>query len=241
MLVIPAIDVKDGRCVRLYQGLMQHETVYCRDPWRMARRWQDEGSAILHIVDLNGAVEGFGVNDDSVREIVSHTDMLTELGGGIRDIHRISAVLGMGVGRVILGTAAAENPALLIEAIERFGPEQIIVGIDARDGVVATKGWVASAGIPAVELALSMKELGVTRIIYTDIARDGALTGPNIPETVRIAAETGLKITASGGVSSLDDLRDIKKIEATGIDSVIVGKALYEEKFTLPEAIKAVE
>ena len=241
MIIIPAVDIKDGKCVRLLQGRMEDETVYSETPWEMARKWQDAGGTILHIVDLNGAFEGLGVNDKAVREIVERIDMLTELGGGIRDMARIDFLLEMGVGRVILGTAAVENPELVREAIEIYGPEKILVGIDAKNGIAVTRGWAEDGGRPAVELGLEMKKLGVEHIIYTDIARDGMLTGLNIPETERMACLTELMITASGGVSSLDDIRALKEIEHCGVDSVIIGKALYEGKFELEEAIAMAE
>ena len=238
MIVIPAVDIKNGTCVRLLQGRMDDETVYSEHPWKMALKWKSAGAAILHIVDLDGAFAGYGVNDSAVREIVGKVDMLTELGGGIRDMARIDALLGMGVGRVILGTAAVENPDMVRETIETYGPEKILVGIDAKNGVAATRGWAENAGQPAVELGLRMKDLGVERIVYTDIARDGMLTGPNIPETGNMAVKTGLKIIASGGVSSLDDIRALKDIERFGVDSVITGKAIYEGKLDLREAIE---
>jgi len=241
MIVIPAIDIKDGRCVRLLQGRMEDETIYGDTPWEMALRWQAAGAAILHIVDLNGAFEGRGVNDDAVARIVEHVDMLTELGGGIRDMARIDALLSMGISRVILGTAAVENPGLVSEALQRHGPDRILVGIDAKNGIAATRGWATDGGTPAVDLALDMKRRGVERIVYTDIARDGMLVGPNIAETARMARETGLKVVASGGVSSLDDIRALKKLEPDGVDSVITGKAIYEGKFRLEEAIEAAE
>jgi len=239
MLVIPAVDIKDGKCVRLLQGRMEDETVYSETPWTMALKWQEAGGRRLHIVDLNGAIEGRGVNDDAVREIVKHTDMRTELGGGIRDMARIDALLEMGIDSVILGTVAVENPAMVHQAIKKHGPKRIIIGIDARDGVVATKGWTHSGWKTAVDLGCEMRDLDVERIIYTDIGRDGMLTGPNIEETERMAKETGLWITASGGVSSIDDIMALKRIELAGVDSVITGKALYEGRLDLGEAIKA--
>ncbi len=238
MLVIPAVDIKGGKCVRLLQGRMEDETVYSETPWEMAKQWQDQGGTLLHIVDLDGAVEGKGINDDAVREIIENTDMKTELGGGIRDMARIDALLKMGVSRVILGTVAAEKPELVKEAIGKYGPNKIVVGIDARDGIVATRGWQHSGWKPALDLGSEMADLGVTRIIYTDIERDGMLTGPNIKETERMAKETGLYITASGGVSSIDDIRALKTIEKSGVDSVITGKAIYEGKMDLVEAIR---
>jgi phosphoribosylformimino-5-aminoimidazole carboxamide ribotide isomerase len=239
MLIIPAVDIKDGKCVRLLQGRMEDTTVYSDSPAEMALRWQREGAEILHIVDLNGAFEGRGVNDEAVREIVRRVDMRTELGGGIRDLTRIDALLALGIGRVILGTAAVENPDLVRAALDQYGPERILVGIDAKNGVAATRGWAADGGRPAVDLGRAMKALGVERVIYTDIARDGMLTGPNIPETERMARETGLKIIASGGVSSLGDILALKRIESSGVDSVITGKAIYEGKLDLREAIRA--
>ncbi len=238
MIVIPAVDIKDGKCVRLLQGRMEDETVYGDSPREMALRWQREGAAILHIVDLNGAFEGRGVNDRSVREIVEAVDMFTELGGGIRDMARLDALLDMGVGKVILGTAAIENPDLVSTAVEKHGPAKIVVGIDVRNGIAVIRGWGADGSRPAVDLALDMKGRGIERIVYTDIARDGMLVGPNILETARMARETGLKVIASGGVSSLDDIRALKALEPLGVDSVITGKAIYEGKFGLREAIE---
>ena len=239
MIIIPAIDIKNGKCVRLVQGRMEDETVYSDTPWEMALKWRDYGAEIIHIVDLDGAFEGRGVNDSAVSEIIKRSGTFTELGGGIRDMTRIDALLGMGLGRVILGTVAVENPALVAEAIAKYGPDKIIVGIDARNGIAMTRGWAENGGKPAVELGLVMKSLGVNRIVYTDIARDGMLTGPNIPETGNFAVKTGLKIIASGGVSSLGDITALKKLEPSGVDSVITGKAVYEGRIDLREAIKA--
>lgn len=241
MIVIPAVDIKDGKCVRLLQGRMEDATVYSDTPWKMALRWEKEGGKILHIVDLNGAFEGFGVNDPAVREILEHVHIPVEIGGGIRDMARIEALLSMGVWRVIIGTASVENPSLVRTAVDKYSPERILVGIDARNGRVATRGWASDSGNTAVELGLQMEALGIERIVYTDISRDGMLTGPNISETGRMARETGLKVIASGGVSSLDDIHALQQIESLGVDSVIIGKALYERKFTLGDAIEAAE
>lgn len=257
MEVIPAIDIKKGNAVRLVQGRMEDDKVYGIGTATMAAKWTNkkqtiltpadvafsfkkQGASILHIVDLNGAFEGRGVNDGAVKEAVEavNGEMLIELGGGIRDMARIDTLFEMKIDRVIIGTAAVENPELVRKAIEKYGPEKVIVGIDAKNGIVATRGWAKSGNLTAIDLALDMKNIGVTRIIYTDISKDGMLTGPNINETQHIAEETGMLITASGGVSSLEDIRELKKIERLGVDSVIVGKALYEEKFTLSQAIK---
>jgi len=205
----------------------------------MAEKWNKAGASILHIVDLDGAVEGRGVNDDAVREIVGRTGMKTELGGGIRDMARIDALLALGVSRVIIGTAAVENPGLVKEAVQKYGPRKIVVGIDARNGIVATRGWTKSGWKPAIDLGLEMRDLGVERLIYTDIDRDGMLSGPNIEETRRMGRETGLWITASGGVSSIDNIKKLKTLENCGVDSVITGKAIYEGKLDLAEAIAA--
>jgi len=238
MKIIPAVDIKGGKCVRLLQGRMDDETVYSDSPWEMALKWQEAGAELLHIVDLDGAIEGKGVNDDAVREIVGRVEMKTELGGGIRDMARIDAILGLGVSRVVLGTVSVENPDLVRRAVEKYGPKRIIVGIDARDGIVATRGWTKSGWRPAVDLAREMKDIGIDRVVYTDISRDGMMTGPNIPETERFARETGLWVVASGGVSSIDDIRALKRIEQSGVDSVITGKAIYEGKLDLEEAIR---
>lgn len=237
MIILPAIDIKDGKCVRLLQGRMEDETIYGDDPPAMARRWEDEGAEWLHIVDLDGAFEGRGVNDETVRRIIETVDMNTELGGGIRDLARIETLLGMGLSRVIIGTAAVEQPAIVREAVARFGAERIVVGIDARDGIAKTRGWSADGGLSAVELGRSMRELGVVHTVYTDISRDGMLTGPNIEETARMARETGLKVIASGGVSKIDDIAALKRHEADGIEAVITGKAIYEGTLDVREAI----
>ena len=224
--------------MRLEQGRMEDDTIYGDTPWEMALRWQHEGGELLHIVDLNGAFKGRGVNDAAVQEIVQRVDMKTELGGGIRDMARIDALFTMGVWRVIIGTAAIENPALVREAVDRYGPDRVAVGIDAMNGIAKTRGWAEDGGRPAVELALAMQELGASRIIYTDIARDGMLTGPNIPETGRLARDTGMTITASGGVATVADIVALKEIEPLGVDSVITGKALYEGTLDLKAAIE---
>jgi len=239
MIILPAIDIKDGKCVRLLQGRMEDETIYGDDPPAMARRWEDEGAEWLHIVDLDGAFEGRGVNDETVRRIIETVDMNTELGGGIRDLARIETLLSMGLSRVIIGTAAVEQPAIVREAVARFGAERIVVGIDARDGIAKTRGWSADGGLSAVELGRSMRELGVVHTVYTDISRDGMLTGPNIEETARMARETGLKVIASGGVSKIDDIAALKRHEADGIEAVITGKAIYEGTLDVREAIAA--
>ena len=228
LTLYPAIDLKDGQCVRLKRGEMDQATIYSADPGGQARAWQDAGFAWLHVVDLNGAFAGKPVNADAVRSILASTSRPVQLGGGIRDIASIAAWLEAGVTRVILGSAAAKNPPLVIEACRLF-PGRIAVGIDARDGFVATEGWAEVSTIPAAELGLRFEDAGVTAIIYTDIGRDGMLTGLNLEQTVELAKRLTTPVIASGGVGSLDDLIALRTAaEGTRIEGVIVGRALYD-------------
>jgi phosphoribosylformimino-5-aminoimidazole carboxamide ribotide isomerase len=236
MIVIPAIDLKNGQCVRLEQGLMEKDTVYSDDPAAMARHWQDEGGELLHLVDLDGAFAGVPKNREAIQAIVAAVDIPTELGGGIRDLETIEAYLELGVERVILGTVAKENPPLVAEACRRF-TGRILVGIDARDGMVAVRGWAELTAKKAVDLAKEMEDLGVTAIIYTDIARDGMMQGPNLTATAALARAISIPVIASGGVSSLDDIRNLLQIESAGIAGVITGKAIYNGSLTLREAV----
>jgi phosphoribosylformimino-5-aminoimidazole carboxamide ribotide isomerase len=236
MIVIPAIDLKNGQCVRLEQGLMEKDTVYSDDPAAMARHWQDEGGELLHLVDLDGAFAGIPKNRAAIQAIVAAVDIPTELGGGIRDLETIEAYLELGVGRVILGTVAKENPALVAEACRRF-PGRIVVGIDAKGGLVAVRGWAEVTAKKAIELAHEMEGFGVSAIIYTDIARDGMLQGPNLEATAALAEAITIPVIASGGVSSLDDIRNLLQIEASGIAGVITGKAIYNGALKLREAV----
>lgn len=238
MLIIPAIDLRGGRCVRLLQGRRDQETVYSDDPAEMARRWQDEGAQYLHLVDLDGAFEGESRNLTAVRRILEVLDVPAELGGGIRDVGAVSRLLALGLDRVILGTVAVSNPEVVAQAIDRFGGERIVVGIDARDGRVAVKGWEEVSEMPAVELALRMKGVGVERVVYTDVSRDGMMTGPNADATKRLAMESGLKVIASGGVSCVEDIRRVAMLEPFGVEGIIVGKALYEGTVDLREALR---
>ncbi|MGW8312275.1 MAG: 1-(5-phosphoribosyl)-5-[(5-phosphoribosylamino)methylideneamino]imidazole-4-carboxamide isomerase [Desulfuromonadales bacterium] len=236
MIVIPAIDLKNGQCVRLEQGLMEKDTVYSDDPAAMARHWQDEGGELLHLVDLDGAFAGVPKNREAIQAIVAAVDIPTELGGGIRDLETIEAYLELGVERVILGTVAKENPPLVAEACRRF-TGRILVGIDARDGMVAVRGWAELTAKKAVDLAKEMEDLGVTAIIYTDIARDGMMQGPNLAATAALAKAISIPVIASGGVSSLDDIRNLLRIESAGIAGVITGKAIYNGSLNLREAV----
>ena len=237
MLVIPAIDLKEGRCVRLEQGLMEKDTVYSDDPAAQALAWQEQGGELLHIVDLDGAFAGVPKNREAIQSIVEAIDIPTELGGGIRDLETVEAYLELGVGRVILGTIAKENPALVQEACKRF-PGKIVVGIDAKDGLVAVRGWADVTEKKATELAKEMEGFGVEAIIYTDIARDGMMQGPNIEATKALAEAISIPVIASGGVSNLRDIQQLMTIEASGVSGVITGKAIYTGALDLREAVE---
>jgi phosphoribosylformimino-5-aminoimidazole carboxamide ribotide isomerase len=236
MIVIPAIDLKEGRCVRLEQGLMERDTVYSDDPAAQARSWQEQGGELLHIVDLDGAFAGVPRNREAIAAIVRAIDIPTELGGGIRDLATIEAYLKLGVGRVILGTVAKENPQLVAEACRLF-PGRIVVGIDAKDGLVAVRGWADVTEKKASDLAKEMEGFGVSAIIYTDIARDGMLQGPNLEATRLLAESISIPVIASGGVSSLRDIENLMAIEASGVVGVITGKAIYTGALDLREAV----
>lgn len=238
MLVIPAIDLKGGRCVRLIEGRAETAKVYDRDPIEVARSYEHASARLIHIVDLDGAFLGTASqNREIVQRIVGEIDIPVEVGGGIRSLADIEALVeNAGSRYIVLGTVAVEKPDLVRTAVERFG-DAIVVGIDARGSSVATRGWTHATGTDAIDLAQQMAGLGVTRIIYTDISRDGKLEGPNLDATREIARKTGLKVTASGGVSSLDDIARLCELERDGVESVIVGKALYEGRFTLEQAI----
>jgi phosphoribosylformimino-5-aminoimidazole carboxamide ribotide isomerase len=237
MIVIPAIDLRDGRCVRLMQGRKSDVTVYNEQPLAVAKEFAAAGAEIIHVVDLDGAFSGSdSPNRDVVKQIVANVDVPIEFGGGIRSLEDVQELCDAGVTRVVLGTVAAESPQLLKDLVDRFST-RICVGIDARDRRVMTRGWEATTPVMAVDLARSVAECGVKRIIYTDIARDGMLVGPNIEQTVAVVRAANVSVTASGGVSSLDDLKRLRDTNEQLLDSVIVGKALYEGKFKLEDAI----
>lgn len=234
MRIFPAIDIQRGRCVRLLQGRAEDETVY-GDPVEMALRWRDQGARRLHVVDLDGAFSGAGANLDRIGAMVRQTGLPIQLGGGIRTMDDIRQRLEeLGVWRVILGTAAVENPALVERACTAY-PGRIALGLDARDGRVAVKGWVEDSGLEAASLALRMRELGVDTVIYTDIARDGMLGGVNVAASARLQQQTGLQVVASGGVGSLEDLQ---RLGENGLYGAILGKALYAGRIALGEALK---
>jgi len=242
MLIIPAIDLREGRCVRLTQGRKDAVKVYDGDAVEVALSYQNAGARMLHIVDLDGAFsDSNSRNRQVLREIISRIEIPAQFGGGLRSLEDIEEVIELGVTRVVIGTLAVESPDSLAKALRLFGPERIAVGIDARDGQVLTRGWEKEGKLSALQLAQKVAALGVERIIYTDVARDGMLSGVNIEQTCMIARESGLKVTASGGVSSLEDIKRIRDASADvsecGLDSVIIGKALYEARFTLQEAL----
>lgn len=232
----PAIDLKDGACVRLRRGEMDDATVYSDDPGAQAAAWQAAGFAWLHVVDLNGAFAGRPVNAAAVSSILANVSIPVQLGGGIRDLAGIEAWLAAGISRVILGSAAAKNPALVIEAC-RAHPGRIAVGIDARDGFVATEGWAETSTFPATELAKHFEGAGVSAIIYTDIARDGMLGGLNIAQTAALARGISTPVIASGGVGSPADLMALRDARCPGISGVIIGRALYDGRVTPAEAL----
>ncbi len=241
MIVIPAIDLKDGNCVRLYQGRAEEKTVYFHDPREAALNLVSQGAERIHVVDLDGAFRGkeASPNRGMVKELARLSPVPIEVGGGIRSLEDARELIDAGVGWVILGTILVKRPDEDRRIAESF-PGRVIAGIDAKNGMVATHGWLGESDVMATDLAAFCQEIGVCAIIYTDISRDGALTGPNIEETVRVARSTRLPVIASGGVSSLDDLRRLKEVEGEGITGVILGKALYEKRFTLEEAMEAV-
>jgi len=236
MIVIPAIDLKEGCCVRLEQGLMERDTVFNDNPAAQALEWQRQGAELLHIVDLDGAFAGEPKNRAAIEAIVKAIDIPTQLGGGIRDLATVEAYLSLGLSRVILGTAAQRNPELVKEACAKF-PGRIVVGIDAKNGMVAVQGWAEVTGISAVDLARKFEGYGVAAIIYTDIARDGMLQGPNLEATKALAEAISIPVIASGGVSTLKDIENLMAIEQYGVTGVITGKAVYTGAIRLAEAI----
>jgi phosphoribosylformimino-5-aminoimidazole carboxamide ribotide isomerase len=236
MELIPAIDLKDGRCVRLYQGDFAQTTVYSDDPVATARRWLDQGATRLHVVDLDGARGGRPANTDAVLAIVQAAGVPVQLGGGLRREEDVSAALALGVERVILGTAAVEQADLVARLAARFG-DRVIVGVDARDGLVATAGWTETADVRAIDLVRHMADLGVQRVIYTDISRDGTLTEPNFAALAELIRPGGPAIIASGGIATVAHVRRLAELGAEG---AIVGKALYDGKIDLPAALRAI-
>lgn len=235
MIIFPAIDLRGGRCVRLRQGQADEETVFSEDPAEVARRWWQAGAGWLHVVNLDGA---FGAasqaNAQAIRAIAGATGARIQLGGGLRDLAAMDAALALGADRIVLGTIAITQPRVVAQAIRRFGEERVVVGVDAWEGKVAIRGWQSSTGTPAADLVLRMIGLGVRRIVYTDISRDGMMAGPNLP-ALEIMARSGLAVIASGGIASLDDLRAVSRVP--GVEGAIVGMALYTGAIDLRQAI----
>ena len=240
MLIIPAVDILDGNAVRLTQGDYQKQKKYSMFPEEMALKWQDAGAQYLHVVDLDGAKKGALANIFTIKRIVDAINIPIEVGGGVRKMSDIENLLDIGVERVIIGSAAVDDPTFVMEAAENFG-EQVIVGIDARDGVVVVHGWSDSGEMQATELAARIGDYGISTIIYTDIARDGMLQGIDAAQVAEIAEHSGIDVIASGGVTSLDDIKNLKEHENAGIVGAIIGKALYENKIDLTEALKIAE
>ena len=238
MILYPAIDIQGGRCVRLFQGRMEEATVYGDDPAAMARRWVDEGAGALHVVDLDGARNGRPQNVDEVLAIRSAVAVPIQVGGGLRSHEAATAYLEAGIERVVLGTRAAVDADFLAELCAAH-PGRVAVGIDARDGLVALKGWTEIIPLEADELARRVENIGASAIIYTDIARDGTLTGPNVEAVAAVARGVALPVIASGGVATVEDLRSLKALAADGVEGVIVGKALYEGTVSVAEALSA--
>jgi phosphoribosylformimino-5-aminoimidazole carboxamide ribotide isomerase len=236
MLIIPAVDIKNGKCVRLYQGRMDTETVFSADPSAMAEKWVDEGAEIVHVVDLDGAVEKRPRNLDSIKKIIHRINARVQVGGGIRNEKTVKMFFEMGVERVVVGTEAIQNPKFVKDACKAF-PGRIVVGIDARDGMVAIEGWTKTTQIKALDLAKQFEDCGVAAVNFTDIHRDGMKTGPNINETRRLAEAISIPVVASGGVSTIKDIQNLMTLEAVGVVGIITGRALYSGSLNLKEAI----
>ena len=236
MIIIPAVDIKDGRCVRLLQGRKNAETVYADDPVQMAKQWESQGAELIHVIDLDGAFQQHPQNTDTIKKTVEHLNIPVQVGGGIRDQTTIRQYLDIGVARVIIGTEAIKSPKMVKNACKAF-PEQIVVAIDARRGMVAIEGWTQTTPMKAIDLAKRFEDCGVAAINFTDIDRDGMQTGPNIAETRRIAEAISIPLIASGGVSSINDIKNILPLKPMGITGIIIGKALYSGSLDLRDAI----
>lgn len=231
MLIIPAIDIRDQKCVRLTQGDFAREKVYLDNPCDMAILWRKQNAKMLHLVDLDAALKGSPQNFETIKRIVETLDIPIEVGGGIRTMQDAERYLQIGVCRIIIGSAAVTNPNLVAELIKEFDAKKIVIGIDAKNGIPRVNGWTSESALTDIELGLKMKDLGVERVIYTDISKDGMLTGISYAALKRFAEQTHLKVTASGGVASYKDFIALGELKPLGVDSVIIGKALYEETF----------
>ena len=234
MEVIPAIDLKAGRCVRLYQGDYLQETIYSDEPISVALAWQEQGAPRLHLVDLDGAAQGQPVNLKVTAEIIRRLSIPVQVGGGIRDRETAERLLAAGADRVVIGTAAIEEPSLVADLCRQHGGDRVVVAVDGRDGRVAIKGWTQQTTVSSLDLAQEMGGLGVIRLLYTDILRDGTLTEPNFDATAQLVQDTGMAVLASGGVTTLEHIR---LVAGTGVEGVVIGRALYDNAFSLPEAL----
>ena len=241
MLLIPAIDLRNGFCVRLLQGESDKETVYSNDPAAMAVTFEEAGAKRLHLVDLDGAFQGEGANISSIRSILKNVSIPVQIGGGLRTEEDIDRMLALGVSAVIVGTMAVKHPDVLEKLLKKYTDEQIILGIDARNRKVSIEGWKESTEIQDVKFALRWKNSGIKRVVFTDISRDGMLSGPNLAALREMAEHTGLKIVASGGISSMDDLEQLKTLAPNGVDQAISGKAIYEGKIDLKKVFKCLQ
>jgi phosphoribosylformimino-5-aminoimidazole carboxamide ribotide isomerase len=238
MEIIPSIDLLGGRVVRLYQGDFQKETVYSEEATDIALKWEKSGASRIHIVDLDGAKNGAPANLNIVEEIAFHVSIPLQIGGGIRSLDTAQSLVALGIERIVLGTSAVRNPILVDEVCRSLGADSVVVGVDARNGLVALQGWVESTSIPAVQLMVEMSTFGVGRFVYTDIAQDGTLSGPNLTAIASLMKEIPSHIVASGGIGSMEDL---EKLEALGVEAVIIGKALYTGAIDLQHAIRRFE
>lgn len=241
MNIIPAIDLKEGRCVRLLQGQRDEETLYGEDPLEMARFWEEEGAQRLHLVDLDGAFDGESENRHYIESIIDELHIPCQVGGGIRSVESVEAILGAGADAAIIGTAGVNRPSWLQELLEEFGPEQIYAGVDCRERRVMVKGWEEASAFQLLEWIRRLEAMGIETVIYTDVDRDGAEVGPDYDGTESILRKSDLKVIASGGVGTLDHIKGFRNIVDDDLTGVIVGRALYEQTFTLPEAQQVLE
>ena len=240
MIIIPAVDIKNGKCVRLIQGRMEDETVFSNDPAAMAQKWAHAGAELIHVVDLDGAFEKSPQNIDAVKNIIKTVDTPIQLGGGIRNERTVKTLLDMGVQRVIIGTEAIKNPEWVMQTARHF-PGQVVVGIDARNGRVAIEGWTETTDTRAIDLAQRFEDCGVAAINFTDIYRDGMQTGPNIIETGRLAKAISIPVVASGGVATIEDIKNLLPLETVGVTGVITGRALYSGTLDFKQALALVQ
>lgn len=237
MIIIPAVDIKNGRCVRLRQGRKDEETVFSDDPAKMAMRFDEDGAELIHVIDLDGAFQKSPQNLNSIKKIIGSVKTSVQVGGGIRDKKTIRMFIDLGAKKVVIGTEAIKNPALVKDACKEF-PGQIVVGIDARNGMVAIEGWTETTKVEALALAKQLEDYGVAAINFTDIHRDGMQSGPNIKETMTIAQNISIPVVASGGVSTIEDIKNLIELNKFGVTGIITGRALYSGNLNLKEAIK---